>query len=489
MHAVFFLLSVLLLAHHCPAARTPAFPGAEGAGALAAGGRGGKVVIVTTLDDFHPDNENPVTGSFRYAVETMTGPRIVVFQVAGRIILKTRVRITNPFITIAGQSAPGKGICISHYGVQVRTNDVIIRYLRIRPGDIVGRTENIPFEVDAISIAQGSGNVILDHCSFSWGNDEVCSVSGSGIDKVSVQWCFITESLNNSTHSKGEHGYGSLIRTNGRVSYHHNLWAFHKSRSPRPGTYPSDAPLDSCILFDCTNNLMYKGGSGYTAADSVRMNFINNYHDDTKFKATGSCYYYAEGNVGSFNGGHSVAELWDVNLVPVTVESATSARTRILDSAGAVLPVRDSTDRRVVSLICTQSGGLIDTHDDVGGWEDYPSAAPDQDRDSDGMDDDWEAAFGLDSSDPDDTNLDPDGDGYTNIEEFLNNTNPGGMTAVIGRNSPCVVPRRYNGVSAFRLSGRAMQRKSGSRHAAGCILFMPFTSGTSRILVPGAVDR
>ena len=326
----------------------PAFPGAEGFGSLTPGGRGGRVLFVTTLLDYIPGKERKIPGSLRAACEEK-GPRIVVFRLSGIIELRCPLVIKEPFITIAGQSAPGDGVCLKNYGLYIATHDVVIRYLRVRPGDEVGRKLSAlgrSWETDAISVCKPSRNVIIDHCSASWANDEVCSVSGEGISEVTVSWCMITESLNRSTHKKGRHGYGSLIRTNGRVTYHHNLYAFHVSRCPRPGTYG-----DGCILFDFRNNVIYRGGSGYTAEDPVRMNFVGNWHPDTPFRASSSCLYYQEGNVGIIKGGKRRSKPFRVAYVHTT--SAEEAFRAVLREAGATKPKRDAVDRRIVPVSYT----------------------------------------------------------------------------------------------------------------------------------------
>jgi hypothetical protein len=203
------ILSGLLLCASALRGATPAFPGAEGFGADTPGGRGGAVIAVTNLDDSGP-------GSFRAACEA-NGPRIVVFRVGGLIDLKKNVVIKNPNITIAAQTAPGDGICLRDHQLMIDTHDVVLRYLRSRPGDIAGK------EVDAISIAGSSRNVIADHCSATWSVDEALSPSGD-ISNITVQWCLIAEGLNKSVHKKGAHGYGSLVRASGGLTLHHNLW-------------------------------------------------------------------------------------------------------------------------------------------------------------------------------------------------------------------------------------------------------------------------
>ncbi|MBX3176162.1 MAG: pectate lyase [Candidatus Hydrogenedentes bacterium] len=415
--SIILLLCIALFPALVPAGPLPAFPGAEGAGAFTPGGRGGVVLFVTTLEDYAP-GDTPIAGSFRAAVDT-PGPRTILFRVSGTIELKAALSVQEPFVTIAGQSAPGGGVATKNHGVVIRTHDVIVRHLRCRPGDEVGRAlakEGRDWSTDALSIAAPSRNVILDHCSASWANDEVLSVSGAGITDVTVQWCIISESLNESTHGKGQHGYGSLIRANGAVSFHHNLYAFHRSRSPRPGTYG-----EGSILFDFRNNVMYQGGQGYSAEDPVRMNFVGNHHPDTPFNATDTCEHYSDANVGAIRGGKPRAIPFDT--APVTTTSADAARAAVLDGAGAILPARDAADARVIALVRAGNGALLDRVEDAGGWPRLEGAAPPADRDGDGMPDAWEAAHGLDPDTPD-HNGDPDGDGYTNLEEFLNGTDP-----------------------------------------------------------------
>lgn len=412
-----YLLLIFLSICTQAAEKLPAFPGAEGFGAFSKGGRGGKVLFVTTLLDYSKDMPK-IPGSLRAAVEA-EGPRTVIFKTNGFIHLRRPLEIKNPFITIAGQTAPGDGICLTNYAVLVGTHDVVIRYLRIRPGDTIGKikeNEGTKWDTDALSINKGSKNVIIDHCSMSWANDEVCSVSGEGITNITVQWSFITESLNDSTHAKGMHGYGSLIRTNGDVSFHHNLYAFHRSRSPRPGTYG-----DGSILLDFQNNFMYMGGQGYTSKDPARINFIGNYHPDTPFKATDNCLYFSEANKGKFTGGKQQTDRFKSAFVKTT--SAEQARKDIIQFGGAILPVRDQVDSRIIQLINSSRGQIIDSQKQVGGYPNYKISAAPKDSDSDGMPDSWEIKFGLNPL-KQDHNEDKDADGYTNLDEFLNNSDP-----------------------------------------------------------------
>lgn len=411
-----------------------AFPGAEGFGANAKGGRGGAVLCVTTLDDYFPGKESPIPGSLRAAVNRK-GPRIVVFRTGGTIALKAPLTITEPCLSIAGQTAPGGGICLTNNVLCIdNTHDIVLRYLRVRPGDAMTR------EVDAISIGGGTVDVILDHCSASWSVDEVISVSGAGSDCLTVQWCFITESLFHSVHHKGPHGMGSLIRSDGKISYLHNLYAFNNSRNPRPGTYGDPAGL----LLDFRNNFIYGWGSraGYSAADPVRMNYIGNclmpgpfskYRREA-FAIGGDATHIFAGKNLLIDGDTRIDDSWAMisgvragsrvdtpfAVVNTCTESPEDAMEHILAAGGATLPQRDSTDCRIVQAIRDNQGRLIDSQKDVGGYPGYAPGTPVFDSDNDGMPDVWETGHGLDLNDPADASADHDGDGYTHIEEYLN---------------------------------------------------------------------
>ncbi|MFC1605135.1 polysaccharide lyase family 1 protein, partial [Planctomycetota bacterium] len=257
------------------AASVPAFPGAEGFGAQSIGGRGGKVLFVTNLDDSGP-------GSLREAVET-TGPRTVIFRVSGTIALKSSIAIKKPYITIAGQTTPGDGICLKNHSMVIAADHVIVRHIRCRAGD------NAKAESDSLSVSSGR-DIIVDHCSASWSVDETLSASSRGrLGNVTVQWCFISESLHDSIHHKGPHGYGALIRGsygNG-YTYHHNLFAHHHARLPRPGNYIDRSEDPEGFIFDFRNNVIYNWAgraAGYNADGSngtnsiTKMNFVGNYY-------------------------------------------------------------------------------------------------------------------------------------------------------------------------------------------------------------------
>jgi len=433
------LVLTILSTGSYPAWAVPAFPGAEGFGAMTVGGRGGRLFKVANLNDKGP-------GSLREAVEA-EGPRIVVFDVSGTIELQSNLTIKHPYITIAGQTAPGAGICLKDRGLVVSADQVIVRFLRVRPGDNAG------VELDALWVSKGR-DVIIDHCSVSWSVDETLSVASSEdtLGDVTIQWCMITESLNCSLHEKGCHGYGSLIRGgwgNG-ITYHHNLYAHHRGRSPRPGNYNGFRIDPNGLVFDFRNNVVYNwGGSyaGYNAdSDSItRMNLVGNYYlqgpestgdDAFREQCTYSRAYVGDNAVGGevpanpwalvrFSGFSQAEIIAYQQPVPIPVPTVSTddpctAYVRVLTEAGATWPQRDPVDARIVAEVVTGTGRIIDDEDEVGGWPVLTSAEPLPDADGDGMPDAWEQAHDLDPNDPRDANQDHTGGGYTNIEEYVN---------------------------------------------------------------------
>jgi pectate lyase len=415
--------------------RSPAFPGAEGFGKFTIGGRGGRVIEVVNLNDSGD-------GSFRAACEA-EGPRTVVFRVSGTITLEKSLSIRNPYITIAGQTAPGDGICIRGQQVKLDTDHVIIRYLRFRPGDEQGR------EHDGFG---GNGNyIMIDHCSVSWGIDEVLSINKSS--NFSVQWCMATESLYNSIHKKGKHGYGGLWGGPGG-SWHHNLLAHHSSRNPRVSGNEESG------LMDFRNNVIYNWGfnSAY-GGELWPRNWINNYYKygpATRESVRRRIFVqkdargrmYADGNfvwgypkisADNWNGGIDFDKDGDATfstlraqqpftVAPVNTDSAEVAFDRVLKDAGASLK-RDAVDERIVHETRTgtaqfgnswggRSMGIIDSQADVGGWPQLTSKPAPPDTDHDGIPDDWEKTHGLDAKNPDDGSL--MANGYTNLEHYSN---------------------------------------------------------------------
>lgn len=365
-----------------------AFEGAEGAGRFAAGGRGGAELRVTNLNDDGP-------GSLRAAIN-QKGARIIRFDIAGTIRLKSDLVIRNPRITITGEGAPAGGVAIADHGLVINADDVIVRYFRSRLGD------QSKAESDAISIAGGS-RIILDHVSASWSVDETLSVSarygkGSGIYDVTVQWSIIAESLRKGGHAKGEHGYGSLVRggRGSRFSFHHNLWAHHVARMPRPGNYTPASEDPEGPLIEFRSNVFYNWGgkaSGYNADkdSAASYSFVDNAYvagPDSK----GRLIFNEENpNARSWFAGNSVdgtipADQWSLvagsparlskplQVAPVKRDPAASAYARVLANAGASAP-RDSVDARVVASVKARSGRIIDSQSEVGGWPDLSKSA------------------------------------------------------------------------------------------------------------------
>ena len=421
--------------------RVPAFPGAEGFGKYTIGGRGGRVIAVTNLNDRGP-------GSFREACEAK-GPRTVVFRVSGTIPLESEIEVHNPFITIAGQTAPGDGICIRNHGFQFDTHDVIIRYMRFRPGADSGT------EYDGFS---GKGSqAILDHCSVSWGVDEVLSLNK--VKNFTVQWCMATESLYDSIHKKGKHGYGGLWGGPGG-SWHHNILAHHSSRNPR-----ASGNVESGLM-DYRNNVVYNWGfnSAY-GGELWPRNWINNYYKSgpaTERKVRHRIFLqgdtrgrmFADGNFVSgfpaitknnWAGGIDYNDDGDASestlrvnepfvVAPVRTQTAEEALELVLQHAGASRS-RDSVDSRIANEIRTGTAkfgstyggggkGIIDSPADVGGWPDLKSTAAPLDTDGDGMPDDWEKQHQLDPANSNDGPQSADENGYTNLEKYLNSLAP-----------------------------------------------------------------
>lgn len=443
-----------------PQADIPAFPGAEGGGMYSFGGRGGKVFVVTNLN-----NDGP--GSFRDAVEA-GGPRIVVFNVAGIIKLDERILIRAPYLTIDGSSAPGDGVCIANDSVEIETHDVVIRHMRFRRGATWVGDRNDSLGGNPI------GNLIIDHVSASWGLDENLSMyrhmyqPPDGDKEIKMPTVNIT--IQNSIFSEAldtyNHAFGSTLGGY-NSTFHHNLWACNSGRNPSVG-----------MIFDFTfvNNVLYNWRHRTVDGGDHRSFFtiINNYfkpgpitdindsvsHRLLKPESRRSkffdCEYgkaYVAGNV--VEGNEKVTkDNWDggVQVEPpdgtspeqffkqiradkpyphafIKIQSAKDAYKYVLQNAGATLPVRDAVDNRVVEMVRTgtvgyeKGKGIITDIEQVGGYPEY-KGEPYVDSDSDGMPDEWEAKHGLNPKDASDAAGDLNGDGYTHIEDFLNGLDP-----------------------------------------------------------------
>lgn len=420
-----------------------AFPTAEGFGAYSKGGRGGEVIYVTNLNDAGE-------GSLRWAIE-QEGPRTVVFAISGTIELKKRLDIKNPFITIAGQTAPGDGICLKGETLKILTHDVVVRYLRVRLGDGKFGEGGTNQGKDAIDISVGE-DIIVDHCSAGWSLDEAVSASTRNptLTRVTVQWCFITEGLNVDNH-----GFGSLIRGTGgaKYSYLHNLYANNYGRNPRPGNYDSN-PYDKDpkgLLLDFRNNVIYNWGgehAGYNN-DSIsvtHLNYVGNYLiSGVDSKANGIAYSTKSAFNKAYFGGNyynekQPANPWDLVKIrdywtkkniadykqskpfeagPVKTEDAPIAYQRVLKEGGAILPKRDAVDARIVNNVKNRTGKIIASQDAVGGWPELKSTPHPTDSDKDGIPDAWEKKNKLNPKDASDRNL-IGNDGYTLLEIYLN---------------------------------------------------------------------
>ncbi|MEY2880471.1 MAG: hypothetical protein RLZZ15_2851, partial [Verrucomicrobiota bacterium] len=433
--SVALALAALVPTHAAAPSTLPAFPGAEGFGATTPGGRGGKILFVTNLDDSGP-------GSLREACEVASGPRIVLFRVAGTIALKKPIVVRNPFLTLAGQSAPGDGVCLRDNYFGIATHDVIVRYLRSRLGDTSKQ------ESDCIDLLNGAHDCILDHCSATWSVDECLSTSGDN-QNCTMQWCLIGESLNQSKHAKGKHGYGSLARANGPMSWHHNLWIHNDARNPRLGdNYGRGGKFPE---FDVRNNVIYDFGgtaSGLTQG-KFTANYVGNYlrpgpsskartpiHIGNKPVDSDIVFYLhdnvLDGDAAQTADNAKMIDAYELDgkpqartsptpfpAAPVKTVSATAALDLILATVGASLPVRDSVDARLVSHVRTRGGKLIDSQNEVGGWPVLKTGPLPLDTDGDGLPDAWELAHGLDPKNPKDASALAKS-GYTHLEEFLN---------------------------------------------------------------------
>jgi pectate lyase len=414
----------------------PAFPGAEGFGSTTDGGRWGTVIAVTNLD---PDGP----GSLREALET-EGPRIIIFRVGGTILIDTPLRIRDPFVTVAGQTAPGDGICIRGAHLTVGTHDVIVRGLRFFIGDAAEGVEGDNRDgLEVASSTEPPYNVVLDHCSVSWAVDENLSTWYECHD-ITVQWCITSEALYDSIHSKGPHSMGFLIGDSAyRVSVHHNLFAHNNQRNPL---------LKADVIADVVNNVVYNWGEAATSHSNyeetdlpILANHVANFYIEGVDSTASEISFpsnmppgseiHVQGNIGPNRPDDSMEECALCNrtgewlmetphdFAPVTTWTAAEARDLVLEHAGATVPSRSSVDERVVLSVIEETGSIIDSQDEVGGWPSCEGGEPPLDSDGDGIPDDWEESAGLDPDDPSDAG-EAAASGYMWIEEYINSLIP-----------------------------------------------------------------
>jgi hypothetical protein len=439
------LTLILIIFSEIIMAQVKAFPSAEGYGASSIGGRGGKVFAVTNLNDEGP-------GSFREAVEA-NGARIVVFKVAGTIDLEKELRISESNLTIAGQSAPGQGITLKNFPLIIDgADDVIIRAIRVRPGIESGLTGS---EIDALQI-RNSRRVIVDHCTFSWSVDEIMN-TWHGTEDITIQWCIAAEALNKSVHEKGAHGYGASLGGK-RTSYHHNLFAHNAARNPSIAGNSDE----STILMDFRNNVIYNWGHRTCDGKPITINFVNNYYKpgpDTnesvkkrlvRVESAQKYGFQPKWFIGgNYMGGfpEAVNDNWKYGVemsselsendfrvdkpfetAPVKTQSALSAYKSVLKNVGVVVPKRDKWEKRIVKEVekgkVKNDNGHIDAVEEVGGWPILKIGKALIDSDNDGMPDKWEKRNNLNPYDFSDAADDRNNNGYSNIEDYLNNLMP-----------------------------------------------------------------
>jgi len=438
-----------------------AFPTAEGYGKYTVGGRGGKVYQVSNLNDSGK-------GSLRDAINAKE-PRTVVFTLSGTIVLKSDLEINNPFITIAGQTAPGDGITLRGYPLMINADEVIVRYIRVRLGDESGGAS------DAIS-SRYTNNLILDHVSASWSVDETVSIYHCS--NVTVQWSIISESLYESNHTKGsDHGYGAIWGGN-QSSYHHNLFAHHSSRNPRFASGSGNTDYRNNVLYNWGFLGAYGGEALQQKSDKftfTNINMVANYQKAGPATAPGAISHLiiqpwtrnkekdygkwhvdnntVEGNDwvsnNNWQGGVQLKESADYldemkleqpwPAMPITQQPPKDAYQLVLSHAGASLPKRDSVDLRIVDEVkngyatyegshyeqehqvadASKMSGIIDSQQDVGGWPILTSTPAPVDSDHDGMPDNWELTNNLNPNDDRDRN-NTNPQGYTMLEVYIN---------------------------------------------------------------------
>ena len=410
-----------------------AFPGAEGFGQYTTGGRGGIIYTVTNLND---DGE----GSLRKGI-VKNEPRTIVFAVSGTIELKSRLDVNKGKgnLSILGQTSPGEGITIKGHPFTIKADNVIVRYLRFRMGDT--------YKVEGDALGCGNTkNVIIDHCSISWATDENASFYNN--KNFTLQWCIISEALNNSVHHKGPHGYGG-IWGGVKASFHHNLIACNNSRNPR-FSGSSTTPNAENEFVDFRNNVIYNWGeNSIYGGEKGTYNIINNYFKSgpattssklDRIVSPSEPYgnFYIDGNFvygykniskNNWDGGVQCDAPEETKLENqisfsenIKTQSAKKAYKMVLKHSGANI-FRDTVDSRIIKNTkkgnTSYKNGIIDSQDDVGGWPVLKSETAKPDSDKDGIPDYWEEKHNLNPN-LNDANLNTLNSNYTNIEVYCN---------------------------------------------------------------------
>lgn len=467
-----------------------AFPGAEGFGRYAIGGRDGQVVHVTSLEDTNTE------GTLRYALETVTGPRTVVFDVSGIITITKRITVNEPYVTIAGQTAPGDGIMVRGHSLSLG-NEGIFRFIHHRMGSVINEDKGTGYSgVDL----QGKNNTIVDHASIGWATAETMKAAGNYTNNITVQNTIIHEALTN--HSAGSDGFGYGFDAGGEHgSFHHNLLAsnYYNNMSISGG---QDAALKWLGEEEYYNNVVYNWGSGAASGSATKINFVGNYYKsgpatsssadkvlsiNVPKNGTGTIEYYVSGNILDKNtiteNPYVVNLLKDEDGNPVeggyeptksetslinnggTYEDAYTALANVLSNAGASLK-RDATDKRIINEVLNRTtskgeNGMI-AEIDMEGNEDYDiyenvTRASDFDANNNGIADWYEKATGKT-----DANADPDGDGFTNLEDYLNYMATPNQTVAPGETASFNLADYFAGVNGATYSVEGKGAVEGS---------------------------
>jgi len=399
-------------------AQLPVFPGAVGFGVDTKAGRGGRVIRVTNLNDSGE-------GSLREAVAA-SGSRVIIFDVSGTIFLDKYIVVRDPFVTIAGQTAPKPGITLAHAGLTVATHDVLVQHLRIRPGDLPdGPSKEVRDATQMIGNPQGSNavyNIVLDHCSFSWATDENVSTWYRNVSDVTLINSIVSEALDDAGHPEGGHSTGFLVGDHTEnAAIIKNLFAHNDSRNPLikgdvsayiANNIVYDFGIEPIALSDPEGSGLSKitiVGNDLIPGPSSRQNYAVRVNGNA---AAGSRLHV---NDNKFPG--QTSDPWSVVLVsvdfdvkadsppvnlpvPMNVQPADQLESRLLPHVGARPTDRDAVDRRIIDQVVARTGAIIDSQQEVGGWPNVPGNRRILDL-------------------PDNPDRDDDGDGYTNLEEWL----------------------------------------------------------------------